>query len=85
VRDGDSPEGASCREVHAIPGLTAGVARCFVHEPHALEQLFRHTILKLLLSEGRITAATVALMAKWRHSAKNKIFEDSGVFDGFVR
>ena len=31
---------------------------------HALEQLFRHKVLKLLLSEGRITEATVALMAK---------------------
>jgi hypothetical protein len=37
-------------------------------DTQALEQLFRHKILKLLLSEGRITEATVALMAKWRHS-----------------
>jgi hypothetical protein len=37
-------------------------------DTHALEQLFRHKILKLLLSEGRITEAAVALMAKWRHS-----------------
>ena len=33
-------------------------------EPHALEQLESQKILKLLLSEGRITAATVALMVK---------------------
>jgi hypothetical protein len=39
---------------------------------------------ELLLSEGWITAATVALMAKWRHLAMNRIFEDTGVFDGFV-
>ncbi len=37
-------------------------------DTHALEQLFRHKILKLLLSQGRITEATVALMAKWRYS-----------------
>ena len=37
-------------------------------DTHALEQLFRHKILKLLLSEGRITEATVALMGRWRHS-----------------
>jgi hypothetical protein len=35
----------------------------------ALEQLFRHKVLKLLLSEGRIIEATVALMAKWWHLA----------------
>jgi len=39
-------------------------------DTHALEQF---KILKLLLSEGRITAATVALMAKWRHSAMNSV------------
>lgn len=48
-------------------------------DTHALEQLFRHKILKLLLSEGRITEATVALMAKWRYLAMNRIFEDPGV------
>jgi hypothetical protein len=37
-------------------------------DTQALEQLFRHKILKLLLSEGRITEATVALMGRWRHS-----------------
>jgi hypothetical protein len=42
------------------------VAPCI--DTHALEQLFRHKILKLQLSECRITEATVALMAKWRHS-----------------
>ena len=42
-------------------------------DTHALEQLFRHKILKLLLSEGGITATTVALMAKWRHPAINRI------------
>jgi hypothetical protein len=43
-------------------------------------QLFRHKVLKLLLLEGRITAATAALMAKWRHLAMNRIFEDPDVF-----
>ena len=37
-------------------------------DTHAVEQLFRHKLLKLLLSQGRITEATVALMGKWRHS-----------------
>ena len=45
-------------------------------DTHALEQLFRHKILKLLLSEGGITAATVALMAKWRHPAMNRMLEN---------
>lgn len=44
-------------------------------ETHALEQLFRHKILKLLLSEGWITTATVAIMAKWRHSAMNLVLK----------
>jgi hypothetical protein len=52
---------------------------------HALEQLFRHKLLKLLLSEGRITEATVAIMAKWRHLEMNRIFENRGVFEGFDR
>ena len=37
-------------------------------DTYAVEQLFHHKVLKLLLSQGRITEATVALMAKWRHS-----------------
>jgi hypothetical protein len=49
------------------------------------EQLFRHKVLKLLFSEARITEATIAMMAKWQHLAMNRIYEDSGVFDGFVR
>ena len=54
-------------------------------DTQALEQLFRHKVLKLLLSEGRITEVTVALMGKRRYLAMNRIFEDSEVFDGFVR
>jgi len=42
-------------------------------DPHALQQLFRQKILKLLLSEGGITAAKVVLMAKWRHLAMNPV------------
>jgi hypothetical protein len=56
-----------------------------VIDTQVLEQLFRHKVLKLLLSEGRITEVTVALMGKRRYLAMNRIFEDSGVFDGFVR
>jgi hypothetical protein len=56
-----------------------------VFDIHTLEQLFRHKVLKLLLSEGRITEATVVLIAKLRHLALNRIFENPGVFDGFVR
>jgi hypothetical protein len=52
---------------------------------HALKQLFRHKILKLLLLEGRITEATLALMAKWRHLAMNRIFEDPAAFDRLIR
>ena len=37
-------------------------------DTRAVEQLFRHKLLKLLLTQGRITEATVALMGKWRHS-----------------
>jgi len=54
-------------------------------DTRALEQLFRHKVLKLLLLHGRITEATVALMSKRRHLAMKRIFEDPGVFDGFVR
>jgi len=52
---------------------------------HALEQLFRHKVLNLLLPERRITEPTVALIAKRRHLAMNRIFEDRGAFDGLVR
>ena len=47
---------------------------------HALEQLFRQKILKLLPSEGRTTEATVARMAKWRHSAINVNFSQIAPF-----
>ena len=43
---------------------------------HALEQLFRQKILKLLPSEGRTTEATVARMAKGRHPAIKPILRD---------
>jgi hypothetical protein len=46
----------------------------------SLEQLFRHKVLKLLLLEGRITAATATLMAKRRPLAMNRIFENPDVF-----
>ncbi len=54
-------------------------------DTHALTQLFRHKALTLLLSECRITEATVALMGKSRHLTMNRIFEDSWVFYGLVR
>jgi hypothetical protein len=54
-------------------------------DTRAVEKLFRHKLLKLLLSQGRITEATVALIGKWRHLTMNRIFEDPGVFDGLVR
>ena len=43
-------------------------------DTQAQKHLFSHKVLKPLLSEGRITEATVALMAKWRHLAMNRIF-----------
>jgi len=32
-------------------------------------KLFVHKVLKLLVSKGRITEITVAMMASWRHLA----------------
>lgn len=40
-------------------------------DTHAIEKLFVHKVLKLLVSKGRITEATVAMMASWRHSGFN--------------
>jgi hypothetical protein len=37
----------------------------------ALEKIFRHKVLKMLLAEGKITADLIALMGKWRHSGFN--------------
>ncbi len=37
----------------------------------ALEKIFRHKVLKMLLAKGKITADLIALMDKWRHSGFN--------------
>jgi hypothetical protein len=37
----------------------------------ALEQIFRHKVLKMLLAKGKITRAMIALLDKWRHTGFN--------------
>ena len=37
----------------------------------ALEQLFRHKVLKMLLAKGKITRDMIALLSKWRHTGFN--------------
>jgi hypothetical protein len=40
----------------------------------AVEQIFRHKVLKMLLSKGKITRVMIALLDKWRHSGFNAFF-----------
>lgn len=37
----------------------------------ALEGLFRHKVLRMLLGKGRITPETIRIMDRWRHSGFN--------------
>ena len=37
----------------------------------ALEQIFRHKVLKILLAKGKITQDMIALLDKWRHTGFN--------------
>ena len=37
----------------------------------ALEQIFRHKVLKMLLSKGKITRDMITLLDKWRHTGFN--------------
>ena len=37
----------------------------------ALEQIFRHNVLKMLLAKDKITQDMVALLDKWRHTGFN--------------
>jgi len=37
----------------------------------ALEQLFRHKVLKMLLAKGEITQDMIKLLDKWRHTGFN--------------
>lgn len=37
----------------------------------ALERLFRHKVLRMLLDKGRITPETIGIMDRWRHSGFN--------------
>jgi len=40
----------------------------------ALEQIFRHKVLKMLLARGKITRDMITLLDKWRHSGFNVFF-----------
>ena len=40
----------------------------------AVEQIFRHKVLKMLLAKGKITQDMIALLDKWRHSGFNVFF-----------
>ena len=37
----------------------------------AIEQLFRHKVLKMLLAKGKITQDMIKLLDKWRHTGFN--------------
>jgi hypothetical protein len=37
----------------------------------ALERLFRHKVLRMLLDKGRLTPETIRIMDRWRHSGFN--------------
>ncbi len=37
----------------------------------ALEQIFRHKVLKMLLEKGKITPEMITLLDKWRHTGFN--------------
>lgn len=40
-------------------------------ETKALEQIFRHKVLKMLLAKGKITPEMITLLDKWRHTGFN--------------
>ena len=40
----------------------------------ALEQIFRHKVLKMLVAKGKITQDMIMLLDKWRHSGFNVFF-----------
>ena len=40
----------------------------------AVEQIFRHNVLKMLLAKGKITRDMIAILDKWRHSGFNVFF-----------
>ncbi|MBW1777165.1 MAG: transposase [Deltaproteobacteria bacterium] len=40
-------------------------------DTQALERLFRHHVLKMLLKKGKITRDMIALLDKWRHTGFN--------------
>jgi hypothetical protein len=40
----------------------------------ALEQIFRHKVLKMLLAKGKITQDMIMLLDKWRHTGFNVFF-----------
>ena len=40
----------------------------------ALEQIFRHNVLRMLLAKGKITQGMITLLDKWRHTGFNVFF-----------
>jgi hypothetical protein len=40
----------------------------------ALEQIFRHKVLKMLVAKGKITQDMIMLLDKWRHTGFNVFF-----------
>ena len=72
-----------CQEVvKAVPHLHILISDGCFHEngtfsvsraidTAALEQIFRHMVLKMLLAKGKITADMIALLDKWRHTGFN--------------
>jgi len=40
-------------------------------DTEALEQVFRHMVLRMLLAKGKISKDMIALLDKWRHTGFN--------------
>lgn len=47
---------------------------CSSADIKALEQIFRHKVLKMLRAKGKITQDMIALLEKWRHTGFNVFF-----------
>jgi hypothetical protein len=56
-----------------------GVAPHF--ETNGLEEIFRHKVLKMLRSKGKITEDLIAMLIGWRHSGFN-VFCGTRIYPG---
>jgi hypothetical protein len=52
-------------------------------DTNAIEQIFRHKVLYMLLAKGKITQDMIALLDKWRHTGFN-VFAGKRILPGPV-